>query len=280
MTDSMAASAPWTRYADVDGTADPTICVDHMDVVASTDVVQAYKEQSFDLLAIKPGHRLLEVGCGPGTDAIAMARRVGPTGHVMAVDKSETMIGAARERAQSLDLPLEFRRGDLFALEFEDDAFDGCRADRVFHHLEKLDDALAELVRVARPGGRIVLSEPDFGSIVLASANKEVTRLVLNERCDEYASGWCGRDLRGLFRRAGLTDLVVIPTPVVATDFQVPNEQWFGLSTLAREMQATGKLTATEAERWLGQMAAASVKGEFFCSILVFTVGGRKPAKS
>lgn len=275
---NVQANRPWTKYADVDGAADPKTYVDHMDAVGSMDVVQAYKDQSFDLLKIEPGNRLLEVGCGPGSDAMTMARRVGPDGHVLAVDKSETMIAEATERARGSGLPLAFRVGDVYALALDDDSFDSCRADRLFHHLERMDNAFKELVRVTRPGGRIVLSEPDFGSIVLTSGDRAVTRQMLNERCDEYANGWCGRELPGLFRRAGLVELVVIPAPVVATDFQTPNEQWFGLGALAQAMQAAGKLTPEQVEGWLSQMAQASARGEFFCSILVFTVCGRKPS--
>lgn len=277
MAEAFQASSPWTRYANVDDAEAPRDYVNHMDVVGSSDVVQAYKYQSFDLLAVKPGQQVLEVGCGPGTDAQVLARRVLPGGRVIAVDKSKTMIATAMERAHGLDLPLEFRQGDVYALEFPANSFDGCRADRVFHHLERCDDALAELVRVTRPGGRIVLSEPDFGSIVLSAADRELTRLVLNARCDEYASGWCGRELPGLFRRAGLTDLVVIPVPVTATDFAVPNEQWFGLSKLVDEMGAGGKLDPRRAAAWLRQLEESSAAGTFFCSILVFTVCGRKP---
>ena len=62
---------------------------------------QDYKRRTFALLGAKAGARLLDVGCGTGDDALAMARLVGPDGHVTGIDTSETMIAEARARLRS-----------------------------------------------------------------------------------------------------------------------------------------------------------------------------------
>src|SRR5262245_22347836 len=82
-----------------------------------------YKERTFDFLDARPGQRLLDVGCGAGDDAIALSKRVGPSGQVAGVDASAEMIRAARARADGEDVSVEFTQGDALALPFPDDAF-------------------------------------------------------------------------------------------------------------------------------------------------------------
>ncbi len=78
----------------------------------------------------------------------------------MGIDHSEMIVRQARERAAGAGLPAEYVVGDCYDLQFAGGAFDGCRADRIFHHLTDPARAMHELVRVATPGGRVVVSEP------------------------------------------------------------------------------------------------------------------------
>jgi ubiquinone/menaquinone biosynthesis C-methylase UbiE len=149
-------------FTDVDRAGDPGHLVRFLNAVSALDIVRAYKRHSFDLLGVRPGNVVLDLGCGNGDDVRELARLVGPTGRVVGVDRSETMIATARERLGDEKLAVEFHVGDAYRLEFPDETFDACRADRVFHHLERPGHALAELVRVARSATRLVTIEPDF----------------------------------------------------------------------------------------------------------------------
>jgi ubiquinone/menaquinone biosynthesis C-methylase UbiE len=123
-------------FTDVDRASDPGHLVRFLNTVSALDVVRAYKRHSFDMLGLQPGHVVLDLGCGNGDDARELAQLVGPTGRVVGVDRSETLIATARERLAGENLPAEFQVGDAYGLNFPDEMFDGCRADRVFHHLE------------------------------------------------------------------------------------------------------------------------------------------------
>jgi ubiquinone/menaquinone biosynthesis C-methylase UbiE len=247
-----------------------------MNTLGGVAAIQAYKQETFALLGAQPGSQLLDVGCGPGTDAQALAELVRLTGRVIGVDKSATMIAAAQERVQSIDLPLTYQVGDIYNLEFADNRFDGCRADRVFHHLTEPRAALAELVRVTRSGGRIVLAEPDFDAILIDSPDKAVTRQVIQQRSDLYPNGWCGRQLPGLFKEAGLTDLIVSPKTLIFEDFDFVNQHVLGLRDAAEILQAVGRLSSQQVEEWLAQLAQSSQSGLFFCMCTLMIVSGRK----
>jgi ubiquinone/menaquinone biosynthesis C-methylase UbiE len=101
---------------------------------------------------------VLDVGCWAGDGLRSLAEFVGATGRVVGVDTSKAMLAEARARTEGL--AVECRVGDAHRLEFATDTFDACRADRVFQHLERPREALAELVRVTRPGGWIVVMDP------------------------------------------------------------------------------------------------------------------------
>jgi ubiquinone/menaquinone biosynthesis C-methylase UbiE len=105
------------------------------------------KRESYDLLAATPGSRILEVGCGLGDDAAALAGRVAPGGSVVAVDGSQAMVDAARKRHGDV-AGLSFDLADAIRLPYDEGTFDGCRIDRVLQHIADPAAAIREMVRV------------------------------------------------------------------------------------------------------------------------------------
>jgi ubiquinone/menaquinone biosynthesis C-methylase UbiE len=265
-----------SEFTDVDRAADPGRFVRLLDTLTALDFVRAYKRQTYDLLGAREGDRLLDLGCGNGDDALELARRVGPNGCVVGVDRSETIIAEARRRAEGSGLPVEFRVGNAHRLDFADGTFDGCRADRVFHHLEQPRQALAELVRVARPGARVVTGEPDFETAIVDSPDRRVTRAILNVNCDAYQNGWMGRQLPALFKEAGLVDVTVIPYNVLLPDYATAN-QVLTLETSAERAREQGLVTPAEAADWIAQLREADRAGRFFGALTAFIQVARKP---
>jgi ubiquinone/menaquinone biosynthesis C-methylase UbiE len=111
--------------------------------------IKAYKQTMLNLLDVRIGQSVLEVGCGTGDDARDIARFVGPTGHVTGLDYSEAMIEVARERSQASDLPVEFQLGDAQNLIFADSSFDRYRAEKMLMHVSDPKKAITEAVRAA-----------------------------------------------------------------------------------------------------------------------------------
>src|SRR5262249_38821355 len=161
--------------------------------------VRRIKRRTYDLLQVRQGHHLLDIGCGVGDDVQALARRVGRRGRVVGIDRSRAMIAEAKKRIEGSNLPVEFCLGHAQRLEFPTDTFDGCRAERVFVHLDNPAAALAEMVRVARPGAWIVVYDADWETLAVDVPNRTSTRKVVHFHCDSSGSRWIGRQLRGLF---------------------------------------------------------------------------------
>src|SRR5690348_15062672 len=88
-----------SSFSNIDAATNPTEFVRFMDDANSMEFFRSAKERTYTLLALQAGNRVLDVGCGTGDDVRALARIVGPTGRVVGVDSSQTMIEAARRRA-------------------------------------------------------------------------------------------------------------------------------------------------------------------------------------
>jgi ubiquinone/menaquinone biosynthesis C-methylase UbiE len=109
--------------------------------------------------ALAPGERVLDVACGTGLAAFAAAAAVGPKGRVVGVDLSGRMVDAARQRAQACSVPhATFARMDAERLDLPDAAFDVALCALGLMYVPDPAQALREMRRVLRPGGRVVLA--------------------------------------------------------------------------------------------------------------------------
>jgi SAM-dependent methyltransferase len=114
------------------------------------------------------GQRLLDVGCGPGTLTVDLARHVGPSGAVVGVDLSESVIAeaTAHAAAEEADGTVTFRTGDFRHLDLAEGSFDVVHAHQVLQHLRDPVGALAAMRRLVRPGGIVAARDSDYGSFV------------------------------------------------------------------------------------------------------------------
>lgn len=263
------------QYANVDQQATPASFVAHLDRITALGQVLAYKRQTYELLRVQANQHILDVGCGAGDDALALAELVGQDGLVIGLDSSETMIQTARERAERAHLPVEFRLGDVFCLEFPDASFDGVRADRVMHHLAQYELAFAEMVRVTRPGGRIVVFEPDFDATLISSSDQHMARQVIHTYTDRFPQGQCGRHLYRLFKSAGLVEIAILPKTFPFAEVELA-EQLIGLSSLVEEVSTRNPAQREHAESWLAEIKKASRDKQFFFMLLGLIVVGVK----
>lgn len=232
-----------------------------------------YKARSFELLGLVEGDQVLDVGCGTGGDVRDIAGRF-PGVSVLGIDASEEKIREARAQSLGLPRPVDFRVGDAYALAFDDETFDACRADRVFHHLVDPRRALGEIVRVTRSGGRVVVSDTDYDSLIVEAPDVALTGRILAHHTERMECGRVGRVLPGLLQDAGLWSVRVAPYAAVATDY---DEEVLKLRDKAERAAHAGAVTSADAARWVESLVEAARAGRFVCAQIVLTVSGTKP---
>jgi ubiquinone/menaquinone biosynthesis C-methylase UbiE len=255
-------------YSDVDRSADPVGAAEWMDTMCDWPFIRAYKERTVDLLHVKPGARLLDVGCGTGHDTRALATAAGPDGVAIGVDASAVMLKAARTRGGS------YLQADARALPYDDGVFDGTRIDRVLQHVAGPEEAVDELARVTRPGGRIVAIDPDQETLIADVSDPELLRKIKDFRRDRnICNGTIGRQLPRLFRQVGLVDVDCEAATLVLDD---PHDA-FGFTTWPRLMHVDGLLTDDEVARWEAEVDAAVARGDFLYAVTFFIASGTKP---
>jgi len=275
-SDSIASSADdeIARFARVDLVSDPGFFIRVLDVANREPSIQACKRWMLRLLDVKCGQHILDVGCGVGEDAFALARLVGASGQVTGLDISAAMLAEARRRAAQHRVSVQFLLGDAHHLDFPAATFDACRAERVLMYLEDPRQALAEMVRVTRPGGRVVVWEPDNEGVSVDHPDVTLTRRVVRLLCDAIRQGRIGRQLLGLFRDVGLVDVAVLPHTVMVP-FEIFRHLFSG--TVQQAAQA-GVLSPQEVALWWRPLEQAAATQRFFAAMGGFIVSGRKPA--
>lgn len=249
-----------------------------LDVMHALDAVQTNHCREFDLLGLRAGFELLDVGCGTGNFVRDAARLVAPSGRVVGIDLSAALLGIANTRTSSLGPPVAYHLADAAMLPFPDATFDGSRTERVLQYLEEPHLAIAELQRVTKTGGRVVATETDWDGIVIdyPDINRDTWRRAMAAISDGSGNGWMGRQLRRLFLDAGLDAVTCEGTIAFVTDSATGMERLAARSSIERARDA-GAITAEEADDMIAAAFALGEHGRFLLGIPLVTVSGRVP---
>jgi ubiquinone/menaquinone biosynthesis C-methylase UbiE len=244
------------------------------------DQLSHIKQRSYALMQIKFGHKLLDLGCGPGTDTIPLAQLVGVTGtgQVIGADYDVDMVAEAEQRAEQAGVStwVSHKRVDAMSLPFETDYFDSCRSERLFQHLLNPTQALTEMIRVTKPGGWVVVADTDWGSLSTDSDETDIERRLarfLAESC--LHNGHSGRKLYRLFKQQKLADISFELFPIVFSNYALAR-QATQTEKVEQDALKAGVVTSDELRRWQVSLEQADSEDAYFCSLNVMLLAGRK----
>jgi ubiquinone/menaquinone biosynthesis C-methylase UbiE len=165
---------------------------------------------SFLLPKLRPGMRLLDCGCGPGSLTVGLAKVVAP-GRTIGVDVAPRQIARAERLAmQQRARNVSFGVANVYDLPFPEMTFDVVFAHNLLEHLRDPLRALREMRRVLKPGGLVAVRDPDHGALVWAPGSPlldEASRLLLRIREHLGGSPYYARHLRQLLLEAGFVDV-------------------------------------------------------------------------
>jgi arsenite methyltransferase len=169
----------------------------------SPDVV-AQRRATIEALRPVAGERVLDIGTGPGMLAAELAEAVGAEGAVHGVDVSESMLAIARSRDRAPGAaPIEWHLGDALAMPFDDATFDAAVSTQVYEYVQDMPAALAEARRVLRPGGRLLILDTHWDSLVWHAGDEARSRRILDAWDEHLAHPRLPQQLNGLLEDAG-----------------------------------------------------------------------------
>jgi ubiquinone/menaquinone biosynthesis C-methylase UbiE len=186
------------------------------------------------------------------------------------------MVAEAARRAEGRNLNVDFRVGDACHLPFPDASLDACRAETLLQHVPQPHVAFAEMVRVVKPGGRIVLLDMDLGTLVIDSDNHATTSRVLGWAASATINGWIGRQLRRFLKDAGFAD-VGGSEQFIESDYAFMEQSLRLVSTRAVDADQLPGLTRSDLKDWWADLDAANQTERFYGGATAFIAWGTKP---
>jgi SAM-dependent methyltransferase len=170
-------------------------------------------DAQLEKIGINLGERVVDIGCGPGGVLHLLAKRVGPTGSVLGIDRSAHFVESARRFAADLGLTqVEVREGDAYTTGLPRGSFDGVHMRLVLVNVPKPELIVREVVSLVKPGGWVASFEADLEARVIDPPAPEYARLRAVYEAHAISQGidlHIGRRTHRLFREAGLTDIHV-----------------------------------------------------------------------
>jgi SAM-dependent methyltransferase len=224
-------------------------------------------------LGLQPGVRTLEVGCGNGSMSAWLAGQVAPGGRAVAVDLDLSLADASAPGP-------EFREADILAGPVAPGDFDLVTARAVLHHLPDAEAAVRNLVASTRPGGTVLLIEPDFLPVTVAepAAIRAFWTGWLAWSREQGIDYFAGRRLAGMLDRLGLAEVAASAETALYNGGSAWARYWqLTVAELRATLEASGHLDATAIDTFL---ACCADPGWWTQTIAFTVVHGRAPNRA
>jgi ubiquinone/menaquinone biosynthesis C-methylase UbiE len=242
---------------------------------ARAPTYQAMFRTLIDLMAPQPGESILDVGCGVGSLDRLLARRLGDANAITAIDTNPFLLSEATSlaKAEGLDGLVGFAPGDAEALPFADESFDCIFSITVLEECDA-NRALAEMVRVAKPGGRVgvIVRSIDLPQWWSAEMSETLRQRAVTPPQSVGTKGVADASLYRRAGKAGLRDLTCFPSLVTLDRPDGPIWRY-------REDHLLAQLTPPETAAWRVARDAAAKQGLLFMAHPMHCLVGHKAAR-
>lgn len=231
----------------------------------TTDMVQQRRVVR-DALALSVGEDVLDIGSGLGLLAVEIAAEVGSHGSVHGIEPSDSMRALARRRELAASLSrVDFRAGDACAMPFGPESFDVAVATQVYEYVEDMQAALTEAYRVLRPGGRLLVLDTDWDSIVWHSSDRERMQRILAAWDEHLVDPYLPRRLTRLLENAGFAVSQREVVPLLNAGYDPTTFSAGLIGFIAAFVPGRNGLTETDATAWADDLA--SLGADYFFSL-------------
>jgi ubiquinone/menaquinone biosynthesis C-methylase UbiE len=235
----------------------------------------ARRARIVEALALGPGDRLLDVGSGPGHQAFEMSSIVGATGRIDGVDPAESAVEISRRRCAELG-NVSFQLGEASNLPFDDATFDAVMSSQVFEYLDDVVGGLAQMSRVLKPGGRVLIHDTDWGAALWRSSDPDrmarIMRIFEGHLTDPNLPQSLGRKLAD----AGFENVHAEAIVQVETNYDPSSVSAILMQFVAGYVVSQG-VSQGEADAWADDLRVLGSSGDYFFSSNEYIFTADKP---
>jgi arsenite methyltransferase len=228
-----------------------------------------------EAIAAQPGEHVLDVGCGPGFLVTELLDQVGIDGSITGVDGSRAMLAVAAKRVDGHD-NVVLHEADATTLPVLDGAFDAAVSVQVLEYVPDVAAALAEIHRVLRPGGRIVIWDVDWATVSWHTADHPRMRRMLDAWDHHLAHPSLPRTLTPLLHDAGFADVTAEGHAFVTNALDPETYGGSLMGTIAQYGVEQGGMDGADAQAWKAEQKQLATRGEFYFACTQVCFGARR----
>ena len=246
-------------------------------LLESSKVTNEIKQHSYKLLGNIKSKKVLDLGCGIGTDLLQLTRYVGKYGEVTGIDKNKNLLKEAEINLAKTNFNnVKLVHADAKCIPFENGYFDAIRVERVFQHLDKPLEVMQEVNRVLKYKGQLVILETDWASLSIFSKNYELEKKVVDYLMFKYiANGLASRLLDAYLNRAYFKKINLKIFPSIINSYKMTNE-FIKLEDIITKLIKKDDNKKDWYLEWLNEIRKSDLKGNFRCLINMFMISSIK----
>jgi len=218
-------------------------------------------------LGARSGEQILDVGCGPGFYCAELLEEVGPRGRVVGLDMSPEMLVLAQRRCAAYE-NVEFGQAEATGLPVDDAAFDGAVCVQVLEYVRDIPAALAELHRVVRPGGRVVVWDVDWATVSWHSEHPDRMARVLRAWDEHLVHRSLPRTLASAMRAVGFERVEMEAHSFASTEFDPETYAVATMQIIRRFVPGHDGVSDDEARAWGDEQRELGERGEYYFACL------------
>jgi ubiquinone/menaquinone biosynthesis C-methylase UbiE len=248
----------------------------HLEKVYRTRDVLVRRRLAQDAIAAAPGERLLDVGCGGGFYVADLIDVVGPKGSIVGVDAAPAMLAVAERRCAD-HRNVEFRSGDATALPVEDADFDAAYSVQVLEYVPDTARALAELHRVVKPGGRVMVWDVDWSTLSWHSDDPDRMARMMRVWDEHLTHTTLPRTLVRDMTRAGFANVSASGHAFLSAENDPETYGAALLPLIADFCRGRASTAGDEVDAWADEQRALGERGEYFFAVIQCCFTGVRP---
>jgi len=222
-----------------------------------------------EALGAQPGERILDAGCGPGFYLSEILEAIGPEGSAVGVDASKPMLAVAAKRCDGGNVA--FHEGDVTALPVGDGEFDRALSVQVLEYVTDIPGALAELRRVVKPGGLVLVWDVDWATVSWHSDDPARMERFLAAWDEHLADPSLPQTLSARMRAAGFEDVRMSGHAFVSDDL---TEDTYAGALVPMMSDYVG---TDEAREWAEEQRELQLRGESYFACIQFCFTATRP---